>query len=221
MRTGILVHGYHLDCSNWWEVVWGKPPHELGRLPAAVLTALRYGADLIICGTGASEKDGLKEGEYIRLILHDMFFALNKFDAFQGINLKTLFERVLPITISETESQNTAQEIANAGQLFQQAGIERVWLVSDPAHISRCHRDALALIDRDPDAFPPRRGLNTHASDIPHAGTAKDVAIVEPPHRPDQVGSNLNEVVNRILGLGQDRADFVKEIDHLLRQRGV
>ena len=38
-RTGILVHGCHLSADGWEHIVWGQPPHELGRLPHAVLLA--------------------------------------------------------------------------------------------------------------------------------------------------------------------------------------
>ena len=42
-RTGVLVHGCHLSADGWEHIVWGRPPHELGRLPHAVLLAWEEG----------------------------------------------------------------------------------------------------------------------------------------------------------------------------------
>ena len=60
-RTGVWVHGFHLQAEVWKEVVWGKPPDLLGRVPKAVLVALEEDAVLLGFGTGGSEINGKKD----------------------------------------------------------------------------------------------------------------------------------------------------------------
>ena len=56
MKTGVLVHGCNLHIENWRYVAWGDPPHDLGRIPQGILTAIENQTELIVFGTGASKK---------------------------------------------------------------------------------------------------------------------------------------------------------------------
>ena len=81
MRTGVLVHGCHLEAFDWRGIVWGSPPHELGRIPTAVYVAVKEDAEVIVFGTGASERGGKKESEVTREYMLEHFRGLKELDA--------------------------------------------------------------------------------------------------------------------------------------------
>src|SRR5262245_51783312 len=75
MKTVILVHGCHLGAYDWRGIAWGHAgKQQLGRIPRAVLSVLHDKAELMVFGTGASQKsvdmNGTsvmkREGEYTR-----------------------------------------------------------------------------------------------------------------------------------------------------------
>ena len=83
--------------------------------------------------------------------------------------------------------------------------VERAFCVSSPAHCPRVCRDAaVAFGARHPTcrwAVAPCRTDFSRAS---------DVAVVEPPHRPDREQPPLHDVVNRVFRLPPaDQAAFV------------
>ena len=145
MKTGVLVHGFHLQAENWESIIWGLPPNLLGRAPKGVLVALEEKAEILVFGTGASEKDGKKEAEYIRDYLLEHFDKLAEFSAFRDIDLVSAKKIIEEITRVEIRSQNTAQEIELAGEMFEEVGVEKIILVSSPVHILRCLRDTMAI----------------------------------------------------------------------------
>lgn len=175
MKTGVLVHGFNLHAENWENIVWGKPPFFLGRVPKGVLVALEEKADIMVFGTGASEKDGKKEAEYTRNYLVEHFSELAKFSAFRNIILEEAKKIIGEISKLELKSQNTVQEISYAGEIFKEVGVGKIILVSSPAHSPRCLRDALAIIDGLDISVRPSQ---TSWGDI------KDVIVLEPPSGP-------------------------------------
>lgn len=201
MKTGVLVHGFHLQAPNWKNIVWGEPPYFLGRVPKGMSVALLEGnVDIIVFGTGASEKDGKKEAEYTRDYLLEHFYELAEFEVFWGfhhfLEAKIRIERILRV---EIQSQNTAQEVQFAGRMFREVGVERIILVSSPAHISRCLRDALVNIKgvSDISAMPSQTSWADPA----------EVVIVEPSHRPDQPKTNLHSFVKDLLSLPREEQE--------------
>mmetsp|Transcript_13197 Transcript_13197/g.32038 ORF Transcript_13197/g.32038 Transcript_13197/m.32038 type:complete len:262 (-) Transcript_13197:261-1046(-) len=187
LRTGILVHGCHLQAEGWERIVWGDEKKQLlGRIPQAVLMAHTEEAELIVFGTGGSETAaGVKEGEYTMAFMFDNFERLRCFEALANIDLKKLEKRMRTCSIVESQSQNTAEELQRCGVILNGAHIERVILVSSPTHIPRCLRDACGEFARQGYSF--RRHLLAAASDTCyHNTTIHDVAIIEPPHRGDR-----------------------------------
>lgn len=184
MKTGVLVHGFHLQAKNWKHIVWGEPPDLLGRIPRGVLVALEEKAEVMVFSTGASEKDGKKEAEYTRDYLLEHFSELAEFPSFRNINLEEARKKIEQIMTLELESQNTAEEVAYAGRIFQTAGVEKVILVSSPTHISRCLRDAYVVFSQDGEL----RGLNQNLFATPSQtdwADPREVVIIEPLARPD------------------------------------
>jgi len=217
MKTGILVHGCHLGALNWRGIMWGHPPDQLGRIPKAVSVALQEDAEVLIFGTGASEKENKKEGEYTRDFMFEHFLNLGEFSRFQNIDLAAAKPKFLKISRAECSSQNTREEMEEAGKIFSNLGMERVILVSSPTHISRCIRDALDVFKAEK-YFALWENLFATACDTSYlGGRVEDVVIFEPPHRGDQQAFLTHYVVKRIFKISEEEMPpFLKDLDVLL-----
>jgi hypothetical protein len=217
MKSGVLVHGCHLGALNWQGIMWGHPPDELGRVSKGVAVALQENAEVLIFGTGASEKDRKKEGEYTRDYLLDNFFKLKAFACFAAMDLEEAQARIASIAIPECRSRNTREEMEEAARIFLEREVEKVVLVSSPTHISRCIRDALVVF-QDARYTGLRGHLYAAASDTSYlGGRVEDVVIFEPPHRGDQQAFFTHYVVNRIFKIPEDQMPgFLKDLDVLL-----
>lgn len=228
MKTGVLVHGCHLDAYDWRGIVWGYPAgDQLGRAPKGVLVAHQEQAELLVFGTGASqrvvERDGeacvMKEGEYTLDYLRRHFDGLGEFAAFDGIDLPRLRALVEASARTASRSQNTREEVTEAAEMFLEHGIERMILVSSPTHISRCLRDATSALERDRFAAL-RHQLFATPSDSSYLGSrAEDVVIFEPPHRADRHSAPIHLNVSRILRIPPaELDDFLKRLDRMLQE---
>ncbi|MGB2905726.1 MAG: hypothetical protein WBB73_01410 [Candidatus Aminicenantaceae bacterium] len=217
MKIGVLVHGCHLGALNWRGIMWGNPPDEMGRIPKAVSVALQEDANLLVFGTGASEKDGKKEGEYTLSYMLVHFQELSAFSWFEGIDLEEARSRLAAISIPECRSQNTREEMEEGARIFLEQGVEKIILVSSPTHISRCIRDALVMC-HDPQFSSLRNHLYAVASDTSYlGGRVDDVVIFEPPHRGDQQAFLTHYVVKRIFKIPEDdMPGFLMDLDVLL-----
>lgn len=227
-KTGVLVHGYNLHAAQWEDVVWGTPPERIGRVPMGVFVALSEQADVMVFGSGASKKDGLLESEATARLLWDRFDQLSGFSMFND-HLPELKhpdssgmyrQRIESILHLDRASKNTRDEIVHAGRVFVERDVERVILVSSPTHLPRCLRDACAIYGDDGDMSGLLRELYAAPSVTGYPGyTAADVAIFEPPHRPDRSGSNISGVVARIHHIPESgRERFVRRLDDLLAE---
>ena len=239
-KTGILVHGYNLHAGQWEDVTWGTPPEQTGRVPMGVLVALSEQADVMIFGSGASEKDGLLESEAAARLLWERFDELAGFAVFNGRMPEwtrspaagRFRRRIESILHLDRASKNTRDEIAHAGRVFVDRGVERVILVSSPTHLPRCLRDACAIYRADGDMSGLLRELYAAPSVTAYPGySADDVAIFEPPHRPDRPGrphhtdqpdrpgSDISRVVARVHDIPDNERDrFVRRLDDLLKE---
>jgi hypothetical protein len=197
--------------------MWGNPPDEMGRIPKSVSVALQEDASLMVFGTGASEKDGKKEGEYTRDYMLDFFPELSEFAWFEGKDLEEARSRLAEISIPECHSQNTREEMEEGARIFLEHGVEKIILVSSPTHISRCIRDALVMC-HEPKFSRLRNHLYAVASDTSYlGGRVDDVVIFEPPHRGDQQAFLTHYVVKRIFKIPEDdMPGFLKDLDALL-----
>ena len=240
MRTGVLVHGCNLLAENWRHIAWGDPPHLLGRIPHGVLTALRLDAELIVFGTGASEKafrfDGsedspvLLEAEYSAEYLKVHFEQLANFDVFNEFlskaNIKDvgqLRDRIFDRLHLDIDSMNTLEELKNAGKIFLDRGIEKIVLVSSPTHIVRCLRDATTVFAPDTEFHQFACNVFASPSITCYEGTTGgDVVVVEPPHRPDRHVVPTHRRIQRMLDLQRlrqtDLVKLIEEFDDLLQR---
>jgi hypothetical protein len=193
-NIGILVHGRHLQAKGWEDLVWGEPPHWLGTLPMAVLTILNQGVEnirAVVFGTGASERDGLKESEQAYEYLKRRWNTLSDFGLIErhprfrrlGRNLyNILFET--QVVHLDTETLNTTEEIAAAARVFATENITEVYQITCASHAPRCARESAIAFARGD--IPKQQIWSVVPDRMPYIGTAAtDVVVIEPPHRGD------------------------------------
>lgn len=197
MRTGVLAHGRHLQMPNWEKIMWGEPPGIMGHIPEDALVAIRENAEIMVFGSGASEKDGKKEAQYIRDYLLNRFSELAQFTVFRNIDLIEARERIERIAILDVFSLNTAQEIRFAGKIFEDSGIERAISVTSRTHAPRCLNEALKFYGR-PESRISIGNVLVYSSDTGWASN-DDVLIFEPPHRPEDLTGAIRQQVAKTL----------------------
>ncbi len=231
VKTGILVHGCNLHTYHWKNIVWGKPPHDLGRIAHSVLLALCYDVEVMIFGTGASEKNGMLEADATVQLMFERFDRLQEFAPFQsqfpaikqqGFRDKCR-QKIESIVEIENTSQNTVEEVTTAGHIFNRHHVERIILVSSPTHLPRCLRDACVAFEHNLDLAHFRHRLHATPSITSYMDTSPgDVAIFEPPHRPDRPPFHINAFLKRVNDLpGVQREPFLKRFDDLLEEFDV
>lgn len=200
-RTAVLIHGCHLQANLkgkvWEDIVWGLDdagkPTRAGRALKGLEVFLGNEAELLIFSTGASERDGVKEGEYTRnwALEHaeDVLTALD-----QHVDGGLLFRQLLldpERCLLDLESQNTRQECERNFRLCVARGIERVIIVSSAWHIERCHAEALKVAKAMRDAgeeVPEVIAIGDHSS-------TEGIVIVEPSHRGDQTPNEFSQIL--------------------------
>lgn len=200
MKIGVLIHGCHLQAKGWEDIIWGNPQEgRLGRVPRALQFLNTDDVGLLYWGTGASEKDGLKESE------QTFSFAVTHavdLPEFEGLDSYEIEAKLREVSFIDTVTQNTKEEISAASALCKERGIQRLILVSSPTHISRCLLTAEKL--RAEGKLSSLEIFAT-ASDTCYAGTVPgDVVIVEPPHRGDRPQVPIHKAITRANKLGRE-----------------
>ena len=176
-------------------------------------------------------KDGLLEADATALLMWDKFDDLQYFSVFETHfpdlkdqafrdQSRTRIESILKI---ENTSQNTVDEVTRAGHIFKDHDVEQIILVSSPIHLPRCLRDACVAFDNDRELSHFRYWLSASPSITGYMGrSAADVAIFEPPHRPDRPPFNINDFLKRVTDIpGSARQDFLRRFDELLQDFDV
>lgn len=147
-KKGLLIHSYNCLEPNWLHTVWGFVPDKPGRAVTAVKIILEEKIDVaLICGT-AGEKDGKKESWWLKDLIYrnleelKSFTVYPVFQEYTAEEIRQILDRVLVIKEKDTGA-NTAGEAEYAGRFFTEAGVNRVFTISSPDHVSRCIRDVL------------------------------------------------------------------------------
>jgi hypothetical protein len=235
MAAGVLVHGPHLQAEGWLELAWGIPPLHMGRIPKAIQVLWKRRASremgALYFGTGASERDGVKEAECMFNLLLERKAQLNQFDAlrsFGGLDISYLPDGpVLYVgnqaraIIVDTVPQNTREEILSAADHFLQIGVDEMVLVSSATHMPRCLRDALAALN-DPvhEGKYRRLAQNLYAApaDTCYAGADfESTVIFEAPHRGDRPKYPLNQRARSLMRVKPENLErFGIELEELV-----
>ena len=214
-NIGVLIHGCHLQAEGWENIVWGNPHGRRGRAPKGIAQALRHNAGLIYWGTGASQKDGLKESQYT------FKYSLEHLDDFVKGRTEwadKVSAYLHEVSLVDTVTQNTTEEITAALGECHRRGIQELYLVSSPTHIARCHQEALKVLAATGNAYQVL--VYATASDTCFAGSSpSDVVIVEPPHRGDRPKFPVHKHVRGIFQVPPTTMpDFLKELDALVER---
>jgi hypothetical protein len=209
-RTAVLIHGCHLaadlEGKVWEDIVWGVDenfiPSLAGRAVVGIKVANDYDAELIIFSTGASERNGFKEGEFTRTFayeLNDSTMVLSQITGFPSpTNLQTFLAKFSELDL---DSQNTAEECTRNFRLCAERGIQRIILVSSPWHIQRCHTEALKVAQamRDNGEIVPEiLAIASH-------GSTEGIVILEPPHRGDRPKTTWHILMRQLFRIPEDR----------------
>jgi len=101
---------------------------------------------MIAFGTGASEKDGVKEAVCMKnLLLHRFddlqeFSLINSHKCFQKMEDREALYKFFENIHCEVASKNTAEEINNTSLLFLEYGCREIYQITCGSHLSRCIR---------------------------------------------------------------------------------
>ncbi len=189
------MHGFNRNARNWEEIVWGIPPFQLGRVPKTALLLMQTNASLLAIGSGVLDEKGTFESYAMHNVLHNRMLFLHEFLALRSFPLRRIIAKISHTALFlDQKSKNTREEMdVVLKHLVLQSHIGTVYLVSSPTHIQRCLRDAISILDeailkekgRDKQRFIMlKQNLFATASDVSYFNSsAKDVVILEPPHR--------------------------------------
>jgi hypothetical protein len=189
--TGVIIAGYNVneEPEHWQNVVWGNPPHQLGRVPKGIAVALRERAGLLIFGGGGSrhEMSGEVEARHTIAYLYNHWKDLYKFSAFQGSGcrraLDLLKQGFKSTVIPEVKSENTEQEVRNALQLCIEHRLTRAVFVSSADHICRCYQKALASVSENGSGHSqPRLMVSAEAADTMYSSEGIEGVLVKERH---------------------------------------
>ncbi len=218
MKTGLLCHGRHVLAKNWKFHQWGdKEKGLLGQVMKTILLASQENPEIIIFGTGASEKDGLKESEYTIKYMFEHFDDLYALPQFQGMDIEQLRAFMKLKSIPEKKSQNTYEEIKRALEIFSHHGIERAIWVSNPDHISRCMQLAHQVYCET--NSKTLQNFFAAQSDIGYNGTPSITSkIVEMPHRGDDPSPDLSQYIGGYFRLAPEKKEeFVQLVEQFFK----
>lgn len=197
--VGILIHGCHLGAVQWGQIVFGDTKHP-GRVLTGIEEAIYRNASLVFWGTGASEKEGLKESEYTYTqALGPKLYDIARHVRREPGQLKEYLERV---SFIDKETQNTVEEIGAAIRQCRERHITELFLVSSPTHIARCHQEALKQVAESDELSIKIYAIASRTCFA--QSTPGDVTIFEPPHRGDMPNVPIHKTVRGLIQFMRD-----------------
>ena len=224
-KTAVLAHGFHLQAPNWDAVAWGDGG---GRLGYAYELARSENAELLVVGSGASihEETGESEGAHALRILRERAAAAaddallsnaeiddasqntrQELERFAALCRARGVDRAFCVS-SPAHCPRVARDAAVASR--PRGGKRRVSFEMRVAAPPPRRRRRVAAAAASPQRFSRpsarRRFRDAHpacrwfvAPCETCFADAADVAVLEPPHRPDKPGVGLNAVANAVL----------------------
>lgn len=243
-KTVVLCHGRHVDTVNWEMLVWGEGD-KIGTAPLALHLAFQKQAQLVF-GTGASEKDGLKEcvftqkylldhladvilfpefAEYHRWRWDHGLHALKHAMKYMADEREALFRPVIEAAYLDSDSTDTVSEVRNAVELAKSLGATELIQVTSPFHAARCMSISARLLEDGYD-FGGVIPMVVSAKGSTPVCRATTTVILEHPHRGDDpmVGAPLmpHQVFPRMFRLPPSaRMQFFVDTSDRLRALGV
>lgn len=196
-KTVVLCHGRHVDTVDWETLVWGEGD-KIGTAPLALYLAFQKQAQLVF-GTGASEKDGLKECAFTQKYLLDNLTNIIAFPEFVDCDAwgyalhvtkypaherEALFKPLIDAAHLDFESTDTVSEVKNALKLAQELGADELIQVTSPFHAARCMSISARLLEDGYD-FGGVIPMVVSAKSSTSTCRAATTVILEHPHRGD------------------------------------
>ena len=183
--SAVLIHGLYLGVPDWHAIMIGESAYgKEGRILRGLKIAYEENAHQIFWGTGASEMDGVKEGQYI----YDYALAhLPLIAEHLNANILLVKHFIESRSVINIETKNTREEIGAVMTVLARYDIKQLFIVSSPTHGGRCFTEGEVLrLSRE---FAPQQvRIFATGSDVSYEGSSpKDVVIIEPPHRGDRV----------------------------------
>lgn len=223
-KKAVLIHGCHLKAEGWQSVVWGNPSEGIwGSIQRGVELSFSEDASFIFWGTGASEKDGMKESE------HMFQFAISHLSELAGLcgcsseELKSFLEER---SFVDKVTQNTAEELRAYFDFCLLKGVTNPIIVAVATHASRSIKTTLALILKEGKyRIFLHRIILAPADTCFFGATPDDVVVIEPPHRgdiPKWQTFRYAQAMFEIMGRGEEVFEkFLLEFGDLLGKYGV
>ncbi|MBI3572112.1 hypothetical protein HY091_01085 [Candidatus Kaiserbacteria bacterium] len=225
-KSAVLIHGLHLEANGWESLVWGDPEHgTYGTIPRGILEAWKTSAHLIYWGTGASERDGKKEAEwmYDRAIL-----GIAQLATLCGTDVESLQSFLKDQSVKDTEAKDTNTEIRACYDVCIERGIDQLTLIPYASQAPLAARRALWMALEDEKYSSFKHKITIAPSDTRYVGVSmQDIVIFTPPHRGDRIANPSHTLARRTLDVIQhyskasDKegvANFLAEWDALLKK---
>ncbi len=193
MKIAVLIHGCYLQAEGWENIIWGDPASGIfGRVSKGLQVARQEGANFIYWGTGASEKNDVKESQYT----FDYAVAhCKELSEFVDLNTDDIESFFISGSFIDFESQNTKEEVSRCMELCLEKSINKLKLVSSPDHVPRAHKYAMDLRSARWEDFKDLC-ISAEGSDVRFTGSEPgDVLIVEPQHRIDRAKIPLHKTL--------------------------
>ncbi len=217
--TGILCHGRHLLANNWKLHQWGDiKTGKLGQILQTILVASQEKPVVVVFGTGASEKEGMKEAEFTIKYMLDNFHLIKKFDQFKNMDIERLKKFMEIVSVPETTSKNTFEELNCAGKIFIEKGVDKIIYISNPDHFSRCAQLVHQIYNSKD--YPTIKQICGIQSEIGYDGsTIFTSKIIEKPHRGDDPSPDLSAHIGKYLKLSlKDKNRFIEMVKNFPKE---
>ncbi len=220
----VLIHGYHLEALGWESMVWGKPKEGIfGSIPRGITEAYKSNAVKIFWGTGASQKDGVKESQYIYnfALLH-----IEELAGLCGCSAAELQKFIEERSYIDLKAQNTVEELKECFDMCLRENIPRIIIIPIATHASRSVKVALTTIFGNAAYEAFRHCVYLAPADTSFLNASPDdVVVVEPPHRGDQIKWQTYRYAKAIFEVqkkGESTfSSFLSDFGELLEKYGV
>lgn len=201
-KTAVLIHGLHLQAHGWESVVWGDPEAGIwGVIPRGVEYAWRTQSDVVVWGSGASEKDGKKEAE----LMYEL--ALDRVTVLATICHSSpgeLADFLTTRSVKDIAAKDTTEELKNTFNLAIERGITDIVSVPPASAAPITARKALSLSLQDPQYGQFKHRVMIAPSDTRYeGGIMEDIVIFAPPHRGDRVANPSHVFARKTLDVLQ------------------
>ncbi len=223
-KKAVLIHGCHLEAEGWESIVWGSPSEGLwGSIPRGVQLAYNENVSLIFLGTGASEKEGVKESEYMFQFALSHLSELADLCQSKPEELKVFLEER---SFIDKVTQNTTEELRAYFDMCLLKEITNPIITAVATHASRSIKVGLAIVLKEEKYRIFRHKVIWAPADTCFEGASvDDVVVVEPPHRgdiPKWQTFRYAKTLFEIMGQGEDVFEkFLSEWGDLIRKYGV